>query len=44
MKGGKKGLIENSQSLCKHPGAATVQIDAQSRLSLSNLVGWTAAF
>ncbi|HET7446130.1 MAG TPA: hypothetical protein VFJ57_15895 [Solirubrobacterales bacterium] len=29
LKGGKKGLIENSKNLCKHPGAATVLMDAQ---------------
>jgi hypothetical protein len=29
MKGGRKGLIENSQNLCKHPGAATVRMGAQ---------------
>ncbi len=29
MKGGRKGLIENSQNLCKHSHAATVQMDAQ---------------
>ncbi|HSS33413.1 MAG TPA: hypothetical protein VLL27_09060 [Solirubrobacterales bacterium] len=29
LKGGKKGLIENSKNLCKHPGAATVLMEAQ---------------
>jgi hypothetical protein len=29
MQGGRKGLLENSRDICRHPNRATVQMDGQ---------------
>jgi hypothetical protein len=42
MRGGKKGLLQNSRNICKEPGRATVKLDGQNgkfedlRLALKN--------